>query len=43
MLKLSLCDAYIFVKGTITVPNTAAPATNADNANKKVIFLKTLL
>ena len=37
MLKSSLCDysdAYILVKGTITVNNTAA----ANNTNKKVIF-----
>ena len=40
MLKSSLCDysdAYIHVKGTITIPNTVtAAATN--NRNKKVIF-----
>ena len=41
MLKSSLCNysnAYINVKGTITVPNTAAADANANNANKKVIF-----
>ena len=41
MLNSSLCDysgAYILVKGTITVPNTAAAATAANNADKKVIF-----
>ena len=41
MLKSSLCDysdAYILVKGAITVPNTAATDANANNANKKVIF-----
>ena len=41
MLKSSLCnygDAYTLVKGTITVPNTAAADTDANNANKKVIF-----
>ena len=41
MLKSSLCDysdAYILVKGTITVPNTAAADADANNANKKVIF-----
>ena len=41
MLKSSLCDysdAYIHVKGTITVPITAAADTDANNANKKVIF-----
>ena len=37
MLRSSLCDysdAYILVKGNITVNNTAA----ANNTNKKVIF-----
>ena len=41
MLKSSLCDysdAYILVKGTITVNNTAAADAHANNANKKVIF-----
>ena len=41
MLKSSLCDysdAYILVKGTITVNNTAAQGTAANNTNKKVIF-----
>ena len=41
MLKSSLCDysdANIYVRGTITVNNTAAADTNANNANKKVIF-----
>ena len=41
MLKSSLCDysdAYILVKGTISVNNTAAPGAGANNANKKVIF-----
>ena len=41
MLKSSLCDysdAYILVKGTITVNNTAAANANANNTNKKVIF-----
>ena len=41
MLKLSLCDysgAYILVKGTITVNNTAALDANANNTNRKVIF-----
>ena len=38
MLKSSLCDysdAYILVKGTITVNNTAAQGTAANNTNKK--------
>ena len=37
MLRSSLCgysDAYKLVKGTITVANTAAPGTAANNANK---------
>ena len=41
MLKSSLCDysdAYILVKGNITVNNTAADGANANNTNKKVIF-----
>ena len=41
MLKSSLCDysdAYIIVKGTITVNNTAADGAAANNTNKKVIF-----
>ena len=41
MLKCSLfdySDAYIHVKGTITVNNTAAANVKANNTNKKVIF-----
>ena len=41
MLKSSLCDysdAYIFVKGTISVNNTAAAGAAVNNTNKKVIF-----
>ena len=41
MLRSSLCDygdAYILVKGNITVNNTAADGASADNTNKKVIF-----
>ena len=41
MLKSSLCDysdAYILVKGTISVNNTAAAGATANNTNKKVIF-----
>ena len=41
MLKSSLCDysyAYILVKGTISVDNTAAQGAAANNTNKKVIF-----
>ena len=42
MLRSSLCDysdAYIFVKGTITVSN-AGTTTAPNNRNKKVIFLE---
>ena len=41
MLKSSLCDysdAYIFVKGTISVNNTALAGAAANNTNRKVIF-----
>ena len=41
MLRSSLCDysdAYILVKGNITVNNTAGADNAANNANKKVIF-----
>ena len=41
MLKSSLCDdsdAYILVKVTISVNNTAAAGTAVNNTNKKVIF-----
>ena len=41
MLRSSLCDysdAYILVKGNITVNNTAADGVDANNTNKKVIF-----
>ena len=41
MLKSSLCDysdAYILVKGTITVNNTVAAGAAANNTNKKAIF-----
>ena len=41
MLKSSLCDysdAYILVKGIISVNNTAAQGAAANNTNKKVIF-----
>ena len=30
-------DAYIIVKGTITVPNTAAAAAAVNDSNKKLI------
>ena len=41
MLRSSLCnysDAYILVKGNITVNNTAVGAVAANNTNKKEIF-----
>ena len=41
VLKSSLCDysdAYILVKGTITVNNTAAADADANSTNKKVVF-----
>ena len=41
ILKSSLCDysdAYILVKGTISINNTAAQGAAANNINKKVIF-----
>ena len=41
MLKSSLCDysdAYIIVKRTIAVNNTAAADADTNNTNKKVIF-----
>ena len=41
MIRSNLCDysdAYIHVKATITVPNTAAAATLLKNTNEKVIF-----
>ena len=41
MLKSSLCDyndAYIFVKGTITVNNTAANSAAKNNTGKTVTF-----
>ena len=41
MLRSSLCDysdAYILVKGNITVNNTAADGAAANNTNRKVIL-----
>ena len=41
MLRSSLCDysdAYVLVKGTITVANTAAQDAAENDANKKVIL-----
>ena len=41
ILRSSLCgysDAYILVKGNMTVNNTAADGAAANNTNKKVIF-----
>ena len=42
MLRSSLCEyggAYTIVKGNITVNNTAADGVDANNTNKKIIFL----
>ena len=41
MIRSNLCDysdAYILVKVTISVPNTAAQGEAVNNTNKKVIF-----
>ena len=41
MLKCSLCDssdAYVHVKGTVSVNNTAAADADTNNTNKKVIL-----
>ena len=41
MLRSSLCDysdAYILVKGNITVINTAVDGAPANDINKKVVF-----
>ena len=41
MLRSSLCDygdAYILVKGNISVNNTATDGAATNNTNKKVIF-----
>ena len=41
MLRSSLCDysnAYILVKKTITLENTAAQGASANNADKNVTF-----
>ena len=46
MLRSSLCDysdAYILVKGNITVNNTAAEGAAANNISKKVIFKNCVL
>ena len=39
MIRSNVCnysDAYILVKGTITLPNTAAAGAAVNNTNKKV-------
>ena len=41
MLRSILCDysdAYILIKGNITVNNAAATAADPNNRNKKIIF-----
>ena len=45
MLKSSLCDyvdAYILVKGIITIASVPPAATNSSNNNKKKKYLKTV-
>ena len=45
MLRSSLCDysdAYVLVKGNISVNNTAAAGADVNNANKKK-YLNTVL
>ena len=46
MLRSSLCDfsdAYMLVKGNITVNNIAGAGAAANNANIKIIYLKIVL
>ena len=46
MIRSNLCDysdAYMHVKGTITVQNTAGADGAVNNTNKKVILKKNLL
>ena len=41
MIRSNLCDyrdAYILVKGTVTIPKMAAAGAALNNTNKKVIF-----
>ena len=41
MITSSLCDysnAFVYVKGTIAIPNTVAAGTAPNYANKKVLF-----
>ena len=41
MIRSNLCDysnPYILVKGTITVPNTAAAGSEGNNTTKKLVF-----
>ena len=42
-MQLSLCnysDAYVLVKGIISVTDISAAAASVNNTNKKVIFKK---
>ena len=46
IIRSNLCDysdAYILVKGTITVPNMAAAGVAVNNTNEKVILLHLLI
>ena len=38
IIRSNVCDSYILVKGTITVPNTAAEGAAVNNTDEKVIF-----
>ena len=41
MMRSNLCDysdAYIYIKGAITIPNTAGAVSPVNNTNKKAIF-----
>ena len=38
IIRSNVCDSYILVKGTITVPNTAAAGAAVNNTDEKVIF-----
>ena len=46
IIRSNLCDysdSQTLIKGTITVPNTAAAGAPVSNTNKKVIFKNVLL
>ena len=46
MIRSNICnysDAYIHVKGPITIPNTGVQSTNGNNVNKKLKIVFQLL